>query len=77
MDCFGDSGKSDTYGSFREPGSNLFGWKYATWARSLRSRGLGPNREGDAGEGDRDGEEQEEMREEGEFFSRDGEARSG
>ena len=61
---------------FRRPGSNLFGC-YATWARSLRSRGLGPNREGDAGEGDRDGEEQEEMREEGEFFRRDGEARSG
>ena len=42
---------------------------YATWALSLRSRGLGPNREGDAGEGDLDGEEQEEMREEpGEFL---------
>ena len=47
---------------------------YATWALSLRSRGLGPNREGDAGEGDLDGEEQEEMREDpGEFLIRDGE----
>ena len=47
---------------------------YATWALSLRSRGLGPNREGDAGDGDLDGEEQEEMREDpGEFLRMDGE----